>query len=410
MEAPDQRGPGRSVVVVGAGLAGLTAAFELERRGWNVVVLEARDRVGGRTWTKSLANGAPIEMGAEFILPGNTEMVALAAEFGVGAVDKGVRYGRREPRGGIGVDEATLAAAAARLREALAEIEGRPETDQPPAALLLGTLDIAEGAKEAILARCEISSAEVAEQVPALEMAGLAAISDETSPGLAGGNQALALALAGRLGEAVRLGERVEFINWSETGMAVCCESGAIFEGERCVLAVPASVLGEISFAPGLPEEKATANRLVRYGHAAKLFVPLLEPAPVGAVMNVPERWWCWTQTGAGGEVLPVLSCFAGSAPALERLEVEDGPARWLESLEQVRPELALDLENTVLSTWDDDPLVRGAYSVSPAPDQSAALCEPVGPLRFVGEHTAGEFSALMEGAVRSGRRPDVWD
>lgn len=402
-------GEGRKAIVVGAGLAGLTAAFELERKGWDVTVLEARDRVGGRTWTSSLSNGMPIEMGAEFVLPGNNELVALAAELGIGTVDKGVRYGKREPRGGIGVDAPALMAAISLLRDETSRLAGKNQVGIPSAGELIASLEIDEGAREAILARAEISSASDASRVPATELSGLAAIDDSPSPGLAGGNQSLALALAERLGERVHLNQKVEFINWSETGMAVCSESGAIFDGERCVLAVPASVVGEISFAPGLPEEKATANEQLRYGHAAKLFVPLLEPAPVEAVMNVPERWWCWTQTGAGGEVLPVLSCFAGSTPALERLEVEAGPDLWLQSLARFRPELALDPSGAVLSTWDDDPLVRGAYSVSPAPDQSAALCEPVGPLRFAGEHTAGDHSALMEGAVRSGKRPDIW-
>ena len=58
--------------VVGAGLAGLAAAAELRRGGAEVVVLEARDRVGGRVWSRRLDNGAVVEMGAEFILPGNT--------------------------------------------------------------------------------------------------------------------------------------------------------------------------------------------------------------------------------------------------------------------------------------------------------------------------------------------------
>ena len=97
-----------------------------------------------------------------------------------------------------------------------------------------------------------------------------------------------------------------------------------------------------------------------------------------------------------------------GSAFALETLEVTEGPERWLESLAALRPELALDPENAILSTWDDDPFVRAAYSISPGPETTAALIEPVGPFRFVGEHTAGPFSALMEGAVRSGLRPDV--
>lgn len=396
----------RKAIVVGAGLAGLTAAYELDRHGWDVTVLEARGRVGGRTWTESLSNGVPIEMGAEFVLPGNTEVVALADEVGIGTVDKGVRYGSREPRGGIGVDRSTLKAAVVTLEK---ELGGDGNHAQPSAAELIGSLDIDEGAREVILARAEISSATDGSEVPAIELSGLAAVNEAASPGFAGGNQSLALALVGRLGQRVHLNERVEFINWSDTGMAVCCESGSIFEGERCVLAVPGTVMQRIQFAPVLPEAKAEAFAGLRYGHAAKLFVPLTEPAEVGAVMCVPERWWSWVQTGASGEVLPAVHCFAGSPFALETLETASGPERWLESLAEIRPELALDLGNAILSTWDDDPFIGAAYSIFPGAEATAALSEPVGPLRFAGEHTAGRFSALMEGAVRSGRRPEIW-
>ncbi|MCB0857314.1 MAG: FAD-dependent oxidoreductase [Solirubrobacterales bacterium] len=398
---------GRKAVVVGAGIAGLTAAYEMDRKGWDVTVLEARDRAGGRTWSQTLSNGVPIEMGAEFILAGNTELVALAAELGIETLDKGMRYGKREPRGGLGVDEPTLMAAVSVLRQELKRME---ETggEEPSAGELIASLDIDEGAREAILARCEISSAADAAGVPANELGGLAAIDDSPSPGLAGGNQSLALALAARLGDRVHLNEKVEFISWSETGMAVCCESGAIFEGERCVMAIPGAAMDQVQFAPALPEAKVEAFANLAYGQAAKLFVPLTEPAPVGAVMNVPERWWCWVQAGPDGEPLPAVHCFAGSLFALETLNVGEGPEKWLESLAATRPELALDPSGAILSTWSDDPFVEAAYSVSPGPEITAALIEPVGPLRFVGEHTAGPFSALMEGAVRSGLRPDV--
>ena len=95
--------------VIGAGLAGLSAADALVREGWEVEVLEARDRVGGRTCSRTLPNGALIEMGAEFILPGNTKVERLAHELGLGVWDKGMRYGKREPRGGVGVTDAELA-------------------------------------------------------------------------------------------------------------------------------------------------------------------------------------------------------------------------------------------------------------------------------------------------------------
>ena len=107
------------VAVAGAGLAGLTAAYELQRAGAEVVVLEARDRVGGRVWSRRLANGAVVEMGAEFLLPGNTAIRELAAELGLGMWDKRMRYGSREPRGGIGTTVEELEAAAGALGAAL---------------------------------------------------------------------------------------------------------------------------------------------------------------------------------------------------------------------------------------------------------------------------------------------------
>jgi monoamine oxidase len=133
--------------------------------------------------------------------------------------------------------------------------------------------------------------------------------------------------------------------------------------------------------------------------------VPLRTPAPPSAVMNVLERYWTWTATGQADEPQPVVSAFAGSRPALDRLDVESGPSRWLDSLERLRADLDLDTGGAVLSTWHDDPWVGAAYSTSPPPEVAAAVEHPTGPLAFAGEHTGGEHHALMEGAIRSGRR-----
>ena len=115
-----------SAIAIGAGLAGLSAAAELGATGSDVIVVEARDRVGGRTWSRRLPNGATVEMGAEFVLPGNTEVLALAERLGLGFWDKGMRYGDREPRGGIGTDRDSIAAAVAVVERALESLEGRP--------------------------------------------------------------------------------------------------------------------------------------------------------------------------------------------------------------------------------------------------------------------------------------------
>jgi monoamine oxidase len=386
-------------VVVGAGLAGLVAADELARGGAEVVVLEARSRVGGRVWSRELPNGAVIEMGAEYILPGNTAIRELADRFGLGLWDKGMRYGWRDPRGGLGTTHEELAAAVEHAERALAAGSGERQS----VVDFLNALEIPAGAREAILARVEISCANSADRVAAADLAGVAHIDREPSPGIADGNQRLPLALAASLGSAVRLDDPATRVEWGER-VRVASQSGEL-DADACVIAVPASVLDRIVFDPALPGEVAAPLGMVEYGQAAKLFAPLEAPAPPSAVMSVPDRYWAWTATGEGDRPQPVVSAFAGSRAALDALAVDAGPERWLDSLELLRGDLELDRTGAVLSTWHDDPWVGAAYSTSPPPEVAAAMERPTGPLAFAGEHTAGEFAALMEGAIRSGRR-----
>jgi monoamine oxidase len=384
------------VAVVGAGLAGLAAADALRGGGADVVVLEARNRVGGRVWSRELGNGAVVEMGAEFVLPGNTEVMSLAARLGLRLQPKGMRYGDREPRGGIGVEREVLLDAVAEVAAALA---ARPAGGPPEsAAAFLARLELDPGAAEAIASRLEVSTGSTADVVEAAALAGVAAHTDEDCPGIAGGNQLLALGLADGLADAVRLSSPVERISWFGRPARVRA-SGAELDADAVVVAVPAAVLGRIAFDPPLPPAARGAG--VVYGHAAKLFVPVRTAPAASAVLSVPERYWTWTANGADGRVQPVVCAFAGSAPALARLRVEQGPGTWLRSVAALRPELGLDSDGAVLSTWDDDPWACAGYSCV-VPDDPPA---PLGPLHFCGEHTAGVFHGLMEGALRSGLR-----
>ena len=240
----------------------------------------------------------------------------------------------------------------------------------------------------------EISTAVPADQVGADELAGVAAFSDDPSHGIAGGNQSLAHALAAPLGDRVRLSSPVARIAWRADGAEV---DGVGFDA--VVLAAPAPAISAIDFEPELPARVRDALAAVRYGHAAKLFVPLRERPPTSAVLSVPERYWSWTAR-AGDDVQPVVHAFAGSAPALDALRVADGPERWLASLARLRPDLEFEPDGCVLSTWP-----CGAYSVHPPGGADPTLTHPHGPLVFAGEHTAGPFAGLMEGALRSGLR-----
>jgi monoamine oxidase len=392
--------------VVGAGFAGLAAAVALADGGLEPLVLEARDRVGGRVHSRRLANGAVVELGAEFVEDDHQTLVDTAGRLGLAMAPAGMAYGDRDPRGGRGADRATVLAEVARLASLLA---GRPGPDLwgRSVAEVLAGLPLDPAAREAIAARLQVSAAQPVEALSAavLGHAG-SSFSTRESLRVGGGNQGIALGLAGRLGGAVHLGAPVGAVAWSGQGVRVAAD-GAEVAADACLLAVPASVIGRIRFDPPLPAWKTDALGRVVYGHAAKLFVPLRRVPPPSAVLSVPDHYWTWTARGADGTVQPVVSAFAGSAPALAALEVAVGPATWRRRLAALRPDLDLD-DAAVLSTWDDDPWIQAAYSTrTPAfdPGDPAVLARPVGPLHFAGEHTAGPWSGLMEGALRSGHR-----
>ena len=183
------------VVVIGAGYAGLAAACELADRGVDVLVLEARDRVGGRVWSDRVG-GAVIERGAEFVLAGYDVMRELAGRFGLELADTGMSYYVREPRG---VELETAALQEAGLAAARAAAPGRSVAE------VVGALDLPAAAAEAVLARVEISAALGADRLSAEVLEHAAAFEPLPSHRIAGGNQRLAEAMAARLGDRLRL-------------------------------------------------------------------------------------------------------------------------------------------------------------------------------------------------------------
>jgi monoamine oxidase len=203
--------------------------------------------------------------------------------------------------------------------------------------------------------------------------------------------------------ERIKLETPVRALDRTGERIRVILDGGEI-EAGTVLLALPLPVLRELPIDPPLPDWKRSALDRVEIGHAAKLHVPLAADAETSAVMCIPERFWCWTAHGADGTVAPVLNCFAGSPPAMRRLAVNGGPARWSALVEELRPELTLDRSGAVHTAWETDPWARGAYSAPGliAVDE-AKLRAPVERLHFAGEYAAGAWSALMEGALRTG-------
>jgi monoamine oxidase len=357
-----------------------------------VIVFEARDRVGGRVHSTRLDNGAVVELGAEFILPGYDVLRGTAARLGLELYEKGTLYGDREPRDGPPVTrEELLAADAALLNPGTGSIADALERLVP-----------SPGARRAVAARLAVSSAYELEDQDASTLAeGATRFGDFPSHGVVGGNDRLALALAEQLGGAVRTSTAVTRVAWSADGVVLRAGTGEV-SADGCVIATPAPHALELEWDPPLPRWKQDALATVRYGQAAKLFLALVASAPPSQTLSVPLRFWTWTQHG-----IPVAASFAGSPSALESLEIDRGPGRWAEAVRRLRPDLEFADVPPLLSTWHDDPWARGAYSArtlsSPLDDE--ALARPVGAVAFAGEHTAGPWHALMEGALRSGLR-----
>jgi monoamine oxidase len=386
-------------IIVGAGFAGLAAAEEFIRAGVDVEVFEARDRVGGRVWSVPFA-GATAEMGAEFILPHDVELIETAQRLGLPLVRKGTLYGDREPRGGEPVSRDQVA-------EAIELIRALPEADGETVHGALARAGCARGVADVIAARLEVSCAYPADDLEASVLRdGAGAFGDFDTHTVQGGNDRIARRIASGLGDTLHLSSQVRSVRWWQREMRVGTDD-AEASADVAVVAVPASVIETIKFDPPLGEHKINAYRAVRYGQAAKLFVPLRAAAPPSATLSVPGRWWCYTQLGAHGEPLPFLAAFAGSPGGIEGFDLGNGPGRWLDAVEELRPDLELERDAAMISTWEQDPWVQGAYSARAASGSilDPELSRPLGRLAFAGEHTAGRWHGLMEGALRSGVR-----
>ena len=388
------------VVVVGAGFAGLAAADALRAAGIKVTVLEARDRVGGRVWSVPFA-GSVVERGAEFILPGHSAVESLAARFDLPLVRKGTPYGRRATRGAEAVREAELDATFDRIAASQAE----PAAENVVEAI--EGLGLEPRMAALIRARIEVSMGHPADDLrPEVLGEGAATFGNFDSYTVRGGNAELARALAGELGGSIYLSLPVRRLLWGHHGVTVGTDAGEL-DADAAVIAVPTAPLNEISFEPPLLGPTAEALASVRYGQNAKLFVALRSPSAPSAIMSVRRRFWSYTQLDSSGEPAPFVTAYAGTIGAVEALAHSRGAGGWIEELAALRPELELNSEAALLSTWHDDPWVRGSYSARSlsSPLRETELSKPIGPLYFAGEHTAGNWHGLMEGALRSGER-----
>jgi monoamine oxidase len=417
------------IVVAGAGFAGLMAAYRIVQAGHEAVVLEARGRVGGRVWSQELLAGDPrtvVERGGEFVLDGYDVMRRVLAELGLGLAGTGMSYYHREYRGGAGAtDLATGQVTAQEVSGCAAAVAAACAAAAPGTSLA----DVVTGWEGSPALAAYLSRVEATNGVRAGVLAA-AAVSDVTarfgrrpSWRVAGGNQRVARELAARLGAPVRLNSPVLSIRQDHQGVRVRTAGGEA-TGDAAIVTVPLAVLRRLPFSPPVPDRTRRAWHRAGLAHNAKLHLPLTggpggpggaagtrggarRTAP-SAVQSVPGRFWTWTATDATGQVQPVLHAFGGTEEGLAALGVADGPATWAARVAGLRPELTTDAGRALLTTWNDDPWAGESYSaltVTVAGGDEDLLAAPAGRVHFAGEHTAGDWTGLMEGALRSGER-----
>ncbi len=418
------------VIVVGAGVAGLTAARLLARAGRRVVVLEARERIGGRLHTERLG-GRVTDLGASWIhgiddSPVHAATRALGMrdlEFTMGSFQAGGR-----PVAYFGPDGARLSGA-----DAEAFIADVAAFDEELADTVAG---IAAGASyadavDATLARLDWQpdrAARVREylQHRTEEQYG-AWIADLDAHGLdddavdgdevvfPDGYDRLADGLAAGLD--VRLETPVTRIEWAADGVRVSAGTER-FTAERAVLTVPVGVLqaGVIEIEPPLPAPQAAALAGLEMNAFEKVFLRFPErfwDADVYAIRRqgpAGEWWHSWYDvTAMSGE--PTLLTFAAGpcARAIREWDDERVVASVLAALREVTGPETPEPVHAHVTHWQDDPWSRGSYAflrVGAEPADHERLAEPIGGvLHIAGETTWEEDPATVTAALRSGHR-----
>ncbi|HKR71805.1 MAG TPA: flavin monoamine oxidase family protein [Streptosporangiaceae bacterium] len=435
------------VLVVGAGLAGLTAARDVMAAGRSVVVLEARDRVGGRVVNQDIGDGKIVEMGGEYAGPTQDRVLALAAELGVATFptyDTGMNVlhfnGKRGTYAG-GIPRinplvlADLGLAQARL-ESLAK---KVPLDAPWTAVKAGPWD---GQTFETWARRNTVSPTaykllslVAEAVFAAEPGDLSLLHVlfyahsggtfqrlvETTGGaqqdrFIGGSALIAERLADQLGpHTVLLGAPVNKIAVAGDKVTAITAAGQ-FDGKRIIVTAPPLLAGRIEYEPALPYWREQLTQRAPMGSVIKCQVIYDEPFWRTEGLSGQA-----TGDGEGSRVVFDNSPPDGS-PGVLLAFVEGDEARRLgrESAQARRAAVVSSLTRYFGPTagspadyleldWQQERWSGGCYGTIFGPNvwtrYGPALATPVGPIHWAGTETSPEWCGYMDGAVRSGER-----
>jgi monoamine oxidase len=429
---------GVSVLVAGAGLAGLAAAHDLRAMGADVTVIDARDRIGGRVWTirNGFAGKQHAEAGGDLIDEAQHEIRHLSAELGL-TLTRILRGGftsvRSDGSGRPQIVGRESTRGWNRLAEALGPLTRRyrlaeQRWDSPIAADIAKRsvahwLDDIGADEELRTTAAGLRGFFLAdpEELSLIALVDQFASTDMPPPGavyrIDGGNDQLAAALAAPLGDRLHLSTELIAVSHRGRGIRANVRNGrtvSAITADYLLFTLPAPVLRRIPITPALPAQQHDALARLKYGHATKTLLQFSRrfwrlpgrsrafgsPLAFGSVWDGNEE-----QRGPAG-ILTLLAG-GGASDATQTLVAKAGMPgliRELDWLGSTHGELAGSRQ----VVWESDPWARGGYAYfDPAFDPALRpwLARPFGRLFFAGEHTSIKWQGYMNGAIESGRR-----
>lgn len=434
--------------VVGAGFAGLAAAYKLKQAGKAVAVLEARDRVGGKVFTKVLPDGTYVNMGGTWLGDGHTRIHELAAEMGLQTYRQYVdgdnvlilngqvlRYEGVVPKVnwlalvdvGLAIKMLNWMAESVPL-DAPWDAEKAREWDSTTIGAWIdsrwhATTDTAQKLLRLIIAEMHLSDANEVSLLHALHYIHScksiewvsSAVGGAQHDHVVGGTHGIAARIAAKLGDAVHLSTPVRRVAQDASGVEVTSDKTTV-RARRVIITLPMMLAGRLDYEPELPAMRTQLMDRSPQGQAYKWHAIYPEPfwragGYSGWGLNVdgpPEG--CIDATPHDGKP-GMLAAFAfgpsarqlGTVSAAERRKV------CLDGLVKCFGPRAASPMHFVEMDWASEKYSGGDYMAHWAPgvltNFGKALRQPCGRIHWAGTETATHWHCSIEGAVRSGER-----
>ena len=437
----------KRILIVGAGLAGLTCAYELDKSGYNVILIEARSRAGGRvrTYRDPFADNLYAEMGAEYVDSTDNLVHEYCKDFGLkvlpakqydGVYVRGNRLSMKGLKSGKdllpfkGTEEGKLFGQEVQYIQKWINLV-KEKGENSPEVLALDKVSIEEilmkgGAPKDIIELYTYTNATESTTVPSkmsalnmvLSYSRTSAFSEHTVEGrIFGGNDKLPKAFAKELSSKIKYSRALKRLSFDSKGVTATVlenEKTQSIRALKCVLAIPASILRTIDIQPGFSSEKTHCIQNQDYGHAMKVAMQYRkrfwdEKESIGQRVFTDTRLrriyhFSIDQPGPRGILLTFTS--GEDAKKLGLLNEQRRMDMAQKTCETIWPEAPQYWEKGVTKYWNEDPWVKASYSIAGVgqKDFRDILAKPEGPVFFAGEHTA--FSrASMNGAIESGLR-----